>query len=114
MKNEIIRQKLELIAATGKRTALEIAVGAPYSCPDDSDESITCWYGPVEIKGIRDKVHDIGGDDPFETLVLSIMFVKRMLVSVKRNGNRIVFFGTDEDYPIEEIFETGDCQQTQE
>jgi hypothetical protein len=111
MKNEIVRHKLELVAATGKRTALEIAVGTPYSCPDEMDKSITCWYGPVEIKGIRDKVHAIGGDDPFESLVLSIMFVKRMLLSAKQNGNRIVFVGTDEDYPIEEIFEMGDCQQ---
>lgn len=112
MKNEIVRYRLELVAASGKRTTLEIAIGAPYSCADDLDESITCWYGPVEIKGIRDKVHEIGGDDPFEALVLSIMFVKRMLLSVKQYGNRIVFVGTDEDYPIEEIFETGDCQQT--
>ncbi len=112
MKNEIVSHKLELVATSGKRTVLEIAVGTPYSRPDDIDKNIKCWYGPVEIKGIREKVHDIGGDDPFEALVLSVMFVKRMLMSVKQNGSRVVFFGTDDDYPIEEIFNTGNCQQS--
>ena len=112
MTNEIIRHKLSLLSPGGERTPLEIAVGAPYSCQDDPDENITCWYGPVQIKGLRDKVHEIGAEDPFEALVLSIMFVRRMLLGMKRNGCRVVFPDTDEDYPIEEIFDTGDYQQS--
>jgi hypothetical protein len=73
-----------------------------------------CWYCPVELKGIRDKVHDIGGDDPFEALVLGIMFVKRMLLAVKQGGCRIVLPGTDDDYPIEEILEIGTANHTSE
>ena len=110
MKNEIVRHKLSLLKPNGVRIPLEIVVGAPYSCADDLDEKNVCWRGPVQILGFRDKVHEIGAEDPFEALVLSIMFVKRMLIGMKHNGCRIVFPGTDEDYPIQEIFETGDYQ----
>lgn len=103
----MIRHKLEMVVAGGQRTTLEISVGVPYSRPDDVDENINCWYGSVEVKGIREKVHHIGADDPFEALVLCIMFVKRMILSVIQNGARVVVFGTDEDYPINEIFDAG-------
>lgn len=107
MKNVIATHKLELVHPNGGRTPVQIVISSPYSEPAIDDPSYTCWVIPVAVHGIRDKVHYIPGDDPFETIVLGIMFVKRMLVYKMKEGCRIVIPETDDDYPIEEIFESG-------
>lgn len=113
MNNEIVRQNLSLIQSNGERMPIEIIIGAPYSHPDDHSPDIICWHCPVQIPGLQDKMMEIGGDDAFEAIVAAIMFVKRALIRAKRNGCRIVFVDSGEDYPIEEIFGTGDCSNLQ-
>ena len=96
----VATERVDCVRLSGQRLLVEISVGKP-RC------GAPHWSCPVVFSGIFDGVHVIEGADSFQALCLSLMFIQRVLTGFVKNGGRVLYVETDDDFPLNPYFQHG-------
>lgn len=90
MENIIASRKILSVALNGEERPFHISIGCPYQAGQDE------WACPVAIDGLMDKLPDIHGIDSFQSLVLAIKLIGRLLQQFLDDGG-MLYWSTDGD-----------------
>lgn len=94
----IATERLDCLKSSGERIPVVISIGRP-------SEGSPYWVCPVHFTGIYEGVHSIEGSDSFQALCLCLMFVQRVLTGFVQNGGRVLYAGSDADFPLQPYFQ---------
>jgi uncharacterized protein DUF6968 len=96
--------KIELIAVSpdGSRFSIDIEVGTPYKDPKYE----RAWRCPISMKGLHNRLPDLGGGDSFHALCIVMNFVRRQLEHLQIDGVRLLTVenGKESDFPLDAYF----------
>ena len=103
MINEVIAKR-ELIGLypSGKRVPVVIEIGKPSPHGDPNAN----WHCPVSVTPLDHSVRNIGGYDALQALCLAIRHATLELTEFVRQGGRLLFPDSDEDFDLD-LMETG-------
>lgn len=62
------------------------------------------WLCSVALVGFYDRPHDIAGDDSLQALCLGLSHARAALTQFVREGGRLMYPGSADDYPIDAVF----------
>jgi hypothetical protein len=80
----IARIELARISSNGERVPLVVEIGQPLQNANGF------WRTPVALHGLDGRLCDIYGEDSLQSLCLALELVRRRLMSVTDNGERLV------------------------
>ncbi len=101
MKDVIAKLELVGVQPTGERVPVVVEIGRPYDVRDGGAECAAC---PVVLRGLYDDLHVIHGDDTFQALTLTVVFVEKLLSGFTAKGGRLLFKNSEKEFQLEPYF----------
>jgi hypothetical protein len=100
--SKVAALQITAVNPDGRRFTIDIEVGAPYPDPKQKRP----WWCPVTMRGLHDRLPDIGGEDSFQALCLALSFIRRRLVHARADGVRLLIDenGSEADLRLEAYF----------
>jgi hypothetical protein len=93
----IAKRELIGLYPSGKRFSIVIEIGKPFPKGDPNDS----WYCPVSITPLDHRVRNIGGYDAMQALCLAVRYATCHLAELVRQGGRLLFPDSDEDFDLD-------------
>ena len=91
------RIELARVDSNGDKIPLVVEIGQPFQNVDG------VWHTPVALNGLHERLPDICGEDSLQSLCLAFELVRRRLMSVNEDGDRLVTLEGD-DFPFDVYF----------
>jgi hypothetical protein len=107
MENVIARRELIFRKGDGEELITEIQIGAP------NKKGEWKWACDIEVPGIHKRT-PVHGVDSFQSLILRLNVLKRILERFKKEYGTILFPDDKEPISIEEIFARGPIREHDE
>ena len=85
------------VRANGDRTTLVAGVGVPFKAD-------RCWHCPVVLHGLHEILPAMVGEDSLQSLCLALKLIQARLKNLLDDGDRLIFPGSDDDFPIHAYF----------
>ena len=98
MSNVAASTILVCVNSQNERREVVVEIGLPYETPQGS------WACPVAMRGMYPSLADIHGEDSLQSLCLAASLVRTLLSSVVKNGGKIFFHDSDNEYDLDAAF----------
>ena len=94
----VAQTTLYAIDKDGREFDIYVMVGLPY------ETEFGAWACPVAIVGLHGRLHDIYGNDSFQSLILAIKLIHNLLIAFVNDGGKLHLEKGGETISVDELF----------